>query len=99
MLGQPLRVPVALVGAVDADCAVIGHRCAGERADQGRLARTARPDDRDDLARLDCEIDVLEDRLAVLRIDVQILDLDLALRPGQLGQREFGRRLVEQFVQ
>ena len=54
---------------------------AHQQVDQGRLAGAGRPDDGDRLARLDDEVEVLDERHVGQVAERDVLELDRARRP------------------
>ena len=85
-------IPVAQLGAVEADLARRRLQAANEHARQRRLARAGRPDDGERFARLQLEADAVEHRLlAARRHEQEALDGEAALAAAAGATRRFSR--------
>ena len=89
--GQLAAVEVAQVDAVEQDPAAVGVDQPGQQRGERALAGRGGADDRDGAARLDGEVDVLEQPLAGRVGVAQVLDLEPGAAGGR-GRRRRGRR-------
>ena len=79
-VGEPV---VAQVDAVEQDPALRGVVEAGEQADERRLSRAGRPGDADPGPRGDVKGDVAQDAAVAVVGERDVLEADVARRPGQ----------------
>ena len=90
MMPQLILVPVAPLRPVDPDIAEVGNDRPGDDLGQRRLARSARPDHPDDLARRRGKADPGQDRHPVGPAHADILDPQMTFRLGQGGADTVG---------
>src|SRR5207249_3177933 len=96
---QRLDRQLAQVGAVEMDRPGLRVEEARDQADERRLARSRRADDRDALAGPDVEADVFEGAFASLVVEVDVLEPDRAggcAHPDSAGGVLDGRLPAEQ---
>ena len=73
---QTNRLPLARVAALDQDDARIGHQQSVDELEERGLAGAAAADERDDLARFDGEVEVIEHAQASLAHERDVAELD-----------------------
>ena len=102
LLPQRLARDLADVDAVDGDAALVGHVETQDQVEERALARAARTDDRDRLADVELETEIVEHRLLrALILEGDALEGDVmgdARQVRRAGPVGAARRLVKQFL-